>query len=186
MLSVFISIAASNPFASPFLLLLSSNTGHLHLDHLQWQYDSLVVYFADQNNDQQGKRASFLRHLFCNPFNKYVCPVFPIRPLNVLDVKHLARGKVRFHEYGNLMDVTLQHVDVVAMGSRPSDSVVSFWSAQASAAVFDLVRSSDGIISRRKKRLESLYWITLYKMMVEINKYEEKLMLLEMVWPMAA
>jgi hypothetical protein len=26
----------------------------------------------------------------------------------------------------------------------------------------------------------SLSWITLYKMMVEINKYEEKLMLLEM------
>jgi hypothetical protein len=69
----------------------------------------------------------------------------------------------------------------MAMGSRPSDSVLSCWSAQASAAVFDLVRSSDGIISRRKKRLESLSWITLYKMMVEIKKYEEKLMMLEIV-----
>jgi hypothetical protein len=47
--------------------------------------------------------------------------------------------------------------------------------------VFDLVRYSDGISSRSKKRLESLSWITLYKMMVEINKYEEKLMLLEIV-----
>jgi hypothetical protein len=52
------------------------------------------------------------------------------------------------------MDVMLQHVDVVTMGSRPSDSVVSFWSAQASAAMFDLVRSSYDISSRMKKRLE--------------------------------
>jgi hypothetical protein len=78
MLSVFLSIAASNPFASPFLLLLSSNTGRLHLDHLQWQDDSLIVYFAHQKNDQQGKRAAFHRHLFCNPFNKYVSPVFAL------------------------------------------------------------------------------------------------------------
>jgi hypothetical protein len=105
--------------------------------------------------------------------------VLPIRLLNVTDVKHLAMGEVRLHEYGKLMDVMLQHVDVVAMG--PSDSVNLFWSAQASATVFDLVRYSDGISSRMKKRLESLSWITLYKMMVEINKYEEKLMLLEMV-----
>jgi hypothetical protein len=98
--------------------------------------------------------------------------MLPIRLLNVLDVKHLARRKVWFHEYGKLMDVMFQQVDVMAMGSRPSDSIVSCWSAQASAAVFDLVRSSDGIISRRKKRLESLSWITLYKMMVEKNKYE--------------
>jgi ABC-type cobalamin/Fe3+-siderophores transport system ATPase subunit len=91
----------------------------------------------------------------------------------------LQRG--RLHKYGNLMVVMLQHVDVVAMGSRPSDSVVSFWSDQDSAAVFDLVFSSYGISSRRKKRLESLSCITLNKMMVEINKYEEKLMLLEVV-----
>jgi hypothetical protein len=78
MLSVFLSIAASNPFASPFLLLLSSNTGRLHLDHLQWPDDSLIVYFAHQKNDQQGKRAAFRWHLFCNPFNKYVCPVFAL------------------------------------------------------------------------------------------------------------
>jgi hypothetical protein len=78
MLSVFLSIAASNPFASPFLLLLSSNTGCLHLDHLQWQDDSLIVYFAHQKNDQQGKWTAFHRHLFCNPFNKYVCPVFAL------------------------------------------------------------------------------------------------------------
>jgi hypothetical protein len=107
--------------------------------------------------------------------------VLPIRLLNVLDVNHLAMGKVRFQEYGKLMGVMFQHVDVVAMWSRQSDIVVSFWSAQASAAMFDLVRSSDGISSRRKERLESLSWITLYKMMVEINKYQEKLMLLEMV-----
>jgi hypothetical protein len=78
MLSVFLSIASSNPFASPFLLLLSSNTGRLHLDHLQWQDDSIVVYFAHQKNDQQGKRAAFRRHLFCKPFHKYVCPVFEL------------------------------------------------------------------------------------------------------------
>jgi hypothetical protein len=74
MLSVFLSIAASNPFASPFLLL-SLNTGRLHLEHLQWQDDSLIVYFAHLNNDQQGKLTAFRQHLFCNPFNKYVSGV---------------------------------------------------------------------------------------------------------------
>jgi hypothetical protein len=65
-------------FASHFLLLLISNTDCLRLGHLQWQDDSLVVYFAHQKNDQQGKRTAFRRHLFCNPFNKYVCPVFAL------------------------------------------------------------------------------------------------------------
>jgi hypothetical protein len=78
MLSGFFSIAASNPFASPFLLLLSSNTGRIHLDHLQWQDDSLVIFFVHQKSDQQGKRPAFHWHLFCNPFNKYVCPVFAL------------------------------------------------------------------------------------------------------------
>jgi hypothetical protein len=91
-------------------------------------------------------------------------------------VKHLSRGEVQLHEYGKLMHVMLQHLDVVAMGSRPSDSIISFWSAQASAAVFYLVHSSGGISSRRKKKLESLSWITLYNMMVAINRYEEKLL----------
>jgi hypothetical protein len=43
---------------------------------LQWQDDSLFVYFARQKNDQQGKWAAFCRHLFCNPLNKYVFTVF--------------------------------------------------------------------------------------------------------------
>jgi hypothetical protein len=62
--------------------------------------------------------------------------VLPIRLFNVLYVKHLARGEARLHEYGKLLDIMLQNVDVVAMGSRPSGSLVSFWTAQASAAVF--------------------------------------------------
>jgi hypothetical protein len=78
MLSFFLSIAASNPFTSPFLLILSSNTGRLHLDHLQWQDDSLIVYFTHQKNDQQGKWAAFRLHLLCDPFNKCVCPVFAL------------------------------------------------------------------------------------------------------------
>jgi hypothetical protein len=141
------------------------------------------------------QRGRFVRVpiLWCFPkgslqvaFKNWVLPdvifkVLPIRLLNVLGVKHLARGEVRLHEYSKLMDGMLQHVDVVAMGSHQSDSFVSFWSAQASVAVFYLVRSSDGISSKRKKMLEYLSWITLYKIMVEINKYEEKLMLLEMV-----
>jgi hypothetical protein len=61
--------------------------------------------------------------------------------------------KVRFQKYGKLIDVMLQHVDVVAMGSHPSDSIVSFWSAQASADVFDLFRYSYGIGTRRNKLL---------------------------------
>jgi hypothetical protein len=66
----------SNPFAC--LFLPRSNTGRLHLDQLQWQDDFLVVYLAHQKNNQQGKWAAFLRHLFCNPFKKYVCPVFSL------------------------------------------------------------------------------------------------------------
>jgi hypothetical protein len=47
--------------------------------------------------------------------------------------------------------------------------------------VFDLVHYFDGISTRIKKRLESLSWITIYTMMLEVNKYDEKLMQLEMV-----
>jgi hypothetical protein len=73
---VFLSISASNPFASP--LLPSSNIGRLRIDHLQWQDDSGVIYFAHQNNDQQVKWTACHLHLFCNSFNKYVCPVFAL------------------------------------------------------------------------------------------------------------
>jgi hypothetical protein len=79
-----------------------------------------------------------------------------------------------------LMDVILHYVDVVVMGSQPCDSVVSCWSAQASALVFDLVRSSDCIGTRRKKWLEFLSCISIYKMMLEVNTYDEKMMWLEM------
>jgi hypothetical protein len=149
--------------------------------------DGYVIYCAQRGNFlhvpmvwcfPNGSLQVAFKNLF---FSDIIFKVLPIRLLNVVDVKHLARGKVRLHEYGKMMDVMLQHVDVVAMGSRLSDSVVSFWSAQASAAVFDLVRSSDGTSSRRKKILESLSWITLYKTMVKINKYEENMILLEIV-----
>jgi hypothetical protein len=106
--------------------------------------------------------------------------VVSISLLNYLDVKHLAREKVRLYEYGKLMSVMFEHVDVVSMGFQSSDSAISCWSAQASARVFNLVLSSDGIGSRIKKRLEYLSWITIYKMMLEVNKYDEKMMWLEM------
>jgi hypothetical protein len=49
-----------------------------HLPLLSFFFKSLVVYFSHQKNDQQGKRAAFCRHLFYNPFNKYMCPVFDL------------------------------------------------------------------------------------------------------------
>jgi hypothetical protein len=66
-------------------------------------------------------------------FNNWWLPdgiikVLPNHLLNMLDVNHLARGEVGLHEYSKLMDVMLQHVDVVTMGYKPSDSVISFWS----------------------------------------------------------
>jgi hypothetical protein len=72
----YLIISASNPFACSFLP--SSNTGCLHIDHFQWQDESLVVYFAHQKNDQKGKHATFFHLLFCNAFNKYVCHVFAL------------------------------------------------------------------------------------------------------------
>jgi hypothetical protein len=73
---VFSCHSASNPFVCTFLPSL--NTGSLHLDHFQWQDDSIVVYFAHQKNNQQGKRTALHHHLFCTPFKEYVCPVFAI------------------------------------------------------------------------------------------------------------
>jgi hypothetical protein len=100
--------------------------------------------------------------------------------LDVFDGNHLAMGKVRLYKYDNLMSVMLEHVDAMSMGSQPCESVVSFWSTQASVLVFYLVSSSDGIGARIKKRLEYLSWITIYKMMLEVNKYDEKMMWLGM------
>jgi hypothetical protein len=47
--------------------------------------------------------------------------------------------------------------------------------------MFDLVLSSDGIVTRQHKLLEYLSWITIYKMLIEVNKYDEELRQLEMV-----
>jgi hypothetical protein len=82
--------------------------------------------------------------------------VVPIHLLGVLDIKNLTREYIWLHECVKLIYFMLQYVYVVVIGSLSCDSVVSFWSAQASVDVFDIVCSSDDIGARIKKWLEHL------------------------------
>ena len=54
------------------------NTSTIHLHHLEWQNDSLRVYFSHMKNDQTGERHQDPRHIYANPLNPTVCPVLAL------------------------------------------------------------------------------------------------------------
>ena len=60
------------------LMCRASNTVSIHLHHLGWSDDCLLVYFAHMKNDQTGERKRDPRHIYGNPHDPVVCPLVAI------------------------------------------------------------------------------------------------------------
>ncbi len=71
-------------FAHIFLLLQwnlmcrSNNVELIHLAHLQWSEDRLLVYFRKQKNDQNGTRSTEPRSIYANPVKPEVCSILAL------------------------------------------------------------------------------------------------------------
>jgi hypothetical protein len=71
-------------FAHVFLLLQwnlmcrSNNVELIHLTHLQWSEDRLLVYFRKQKNDQNGMRSTEPRSIYANPVKPEVCSILAL------------------------------------------------------------------------------------------------------------
>jgi hypothetical protein len=55
-----------------------SNTSKICYSHLDWQQDSLAVYFGIMKNDQLAERPKDPRHVFANPFEPSICAVLSL------------------------------------------------------------------------------------------------------------
>ena len=58
----------------------SNNTAYIHLADISWAtlFDTFDIYFAHMKTDQTGTDSKYPRHLYANPTNPLVCPVFAL------------------------------------------------------------------------------------------------------------
>lgn len=57
------------------LLARSDNCFQMHINHIEWRDDCMVVFFAKSKGNQTGERTENPWHVYSNPDNPEVCPV---------------------------------------------------------------------------------------------------------------
>lgn len=68
-------------FAHAFLTLTwnlccrSKNTVYIHVNHITWGTDNIIIKFAHTKTDIEGKQEAFPRHIYANPYNINICAV---------------------------------------------------------------------------------------------------------------
>ena len=60
------------------ILARSDNCLAMNVNHVQWQNDSLVFYFAKTKCDQSGDKSYDPWHVYSNPENPELCPVLSL------------------------------------------------------------------------------------------------------------
>ena len=60
------------------LMCRSANAFTIKYDHLEWNEDSLCVYFAHMKNDPTGERPRDPRHVYANPLMPEICPILSL------------------------------------------------------------------------------------------------------------
>ena len=108
------------------LMCRSKNTVHIHLNHITWGSDSMMIRFAHTKTDVEGGDQARIRHVFANPYNLDICAVTAL-------AKYLASfppkksGKVfdngsykRFQKYLKGL-VLANRAEIERMGFCPED-----------------------------------------------------------------
>jgi hypothetical protein len=123
-------------FAHCFLVLTwnlmcrANNTSRICMSHLQWFNDAMRIFFANTKTDQQGnQQAKYPRHIYANPGDWVVCPIFALAmyltsfntPLD--NNSHLFPGKNQFKRFSRLLrDCLMAHeMDLLEIGIRWQD-----------------------------------------------------------------
>lgn len=60
------------------LMCRAGNVATICYNHLEWEEDALVVWFAHTKNDQDGSTQREGRHIYANPFNPEICPILAL------------------------------------------------------------------------------------------------------------
>ena len=60
------------------LICRASNVVTICYDHLEWQTDSLGIFFAQTKTDQMGSKPRDARHVYANPICPEVCPILAL------------------------------------------------------------------------------------------------------------
>lgn len=111
------------------LMCRAGNVVEMCLKHMEWEGDSMVMYFAHMKNDQEGKRKD-PKHVFANPLLPEICPILALaiylacHPI-AQDQVFLFPGGHQYERYVKFMDRFLNQPHVVALlaeyGLKPSD-----------------------------------------------------------------
>jgi hypothetical protein len=124
------------------LMCRANNTSQICMSHLQWFNDAMRIFFANTKTDQQGNQAKYPRHIYANPGDWVVCPIFALAmyltsfnsPLD--NNSHLFPGKNQFKRFSRLLrDCLMAHkMDLLEIGIRWQD--IGKHSIQKGAATY--------------------------------------------------
>jgi hypothetical protein len=111
------------------LMCRVNNTTRICLNHVAWYQDCLRIHFRQQKGDQLGLTARYPRHLYANPGNCLVSPLFALGlyfasfgvPLQA--TSKLFPGRNQYKRFGRLLkEMLTEHIDEVrAFGYEVAD-----------------------------------------------------------------
>jgi hypothetical protein len=56
----------------------SKNVGVISFEYMKWDNDCMILYYRSSKTDQSGEFSHIGRHIYCNPYNPVVCPLFSL------------------------------------------------------------------------------------------------------------
>jgi hypothetical protein len=60
------------------LMCRATNTKRIHLNHMEWRGDALVIRFCNSKKDQTGDHMQYPRHIYPNPIMPEICPILAL------------------------------------------------------------------------------------------------------------
>ncbi len=91
------------------LVCRANNSISICLQHITWENDSLVIYFAQSKTDQIGDHDQEPRHIFANPFQPEICPVLSLGvyllcfPVTSESEHKLFPGSTQFNRFSKIL-----------------------------------------------------------------------------------
>lgn len=57
------------------LICQSKNTVSIHIDHISWGSDAMIIKFSHTKTDVTGDESYYARHIFANFYYLDICPI---------------------------------------------------------------------------------------------------------------
>ncbi|KAF1791912.1 hypothetical protein GQ600_1675 [Phytophthora cactorum] len=111
------------------LMCHTGNSVSIRYEHLEWDEDSLAVWFGHMKNDQEGDRQCDPRHIFANPMEPDICPILSLAiyfaVVGFSKTSLLFPGQNQYDRYSRIlksvMDISSAAEEMEIAGRVPSD-----------------------------------------------------------------